>query len=63
MSAYTERHARSFGGWLLLFGVAYAVMHHAGTVFADVGEVGAYDVDAQAESDRRLAALFAARPA
>ena len=40
MSAYTERHARSFGGWLLLFGVAYAVMHHAGTVFADVGEVG-----------------------
>jgi len=40
VSAYTERHARSFGGWLLLFGVAYAVMHHAGTVFADVGEVG-----------------------
>lgn len=40
MSAYTERHARSFGGWLVVFGVGYAVLHHAGTIFAGLGEVG-----------------------
>lgn len=40
MSAYTERHARSFGGWLVLLGVGYVVLHHAGTVFTDLGEVG-----------------------
>jgi hypothetical protein len=40
VSAYTERHARSFGGWLLLFGVSYGVMHHAGTIFTGLGEVG-----------------------
>lgn len=40
MSAYTERHARSFGGWLLLFGISYGVMHHAGTIFTGLGEVG-----------------------
>jgi len=40
MSAYTERHARSFGGWLVLFALAYGVMHHEGTLFAGLGEVG-----------------------
>ena len=40
MSAYTERHARSFGGWLVLFAVSYAVFHHAGTFFTGLGEVG-----------------------
>jgi hypothetical protein len=40
VSAYTERHARSFGGWLVLFAVTYGVLHHGGTLFADLGEVG-----------------------
>lgn len=40
MSAYTERHARSFGGWLVLFGLGYGVFHHVGTLLADLGEVG-----------------------
>lgn len=40
MSAYTERHARSFGGWLVLFAVGYVVFHHAGTLFAGLGDVG-----------------------
>lgn len=40
MSAYTERHARSFGGWLVLLAIAYGIFHHVGTVFAGLGEVG-----------------------
>ncbi|MBA2770299.1 MAG: hypothetical protein H0U35_14465 [Sporichthyaceae bacterium] len=40
MSAYTERHARSFGGWLIVFAVGYAVLHHAGTLFVGLGDVG-----------------------
>jgi hypothetical protein len=40
VSAYTERHARSFGGWLVLFAVCYGFFHHVGTLFADLGEVG-----------------------
>lgn len=40
MSAYTERHARSFGGWLVLFALAYGVLHHGGTLFTGLGEVG-----------------------
>jgi len=40
VSDYTERHARSFGGWLVLFSLGYALFHHAGTVFAGLGEVG-----------------------
>jgi len=40
VSAYTERHARSFGGWLVLFAVGYAVLHHAGTLFTGLGDVG-----------------------
>jgi hypothetical protein len=40
MSAYTERHARAFGGWLVLFAVGYGVFHHAGPVFAGLDEVG-----------------------
>ncbi len=40
MSAYTERHARSFGGWLVLFALGYGLFQHAGTVFVDLGEVG-----------------------
>lgn len=40
MSSYTQRHARSFGGWLVLFALGYGLFHHAGTVFAGLGEVG-----------------------
>jgi hypothetical protein len=40
VSAYTERHARTFGGWLLVLGIGYAVLHHAGTLFENLGEVG-----------------------
>ena len=40
MSAYTERHARSFGGWLVLFALGYGVLHHAGTIFVFLGDVG-----------------------
>ncbi|MCY7373878.1 MAG: hypothetical protein LH461_09315 [Spirochaetaceae bacterium] len=40
MSAYTERHARSFGGWLVVFALGYGVMHHGGTLFTGLGEVG-----------------------
>ena len=40
MSAYTERHARSFGGWLVVLAVSYGVLHHAGTIFVGLGEVG-----------------------
>jgi len=40
LSAYTERHARSFGGWLVLLALGYGVMHHGGTIFAGLGEVG-----------------------
>lgn len=40
MSAYTERHARSFGGWLVTFALGYGVFHHAGTLFVFLGEVG-----------------------
>lgn len=40
MSTYTERHARSFGGWLVLFALSYGIFHHTGTLFAGLGEVG-----------------------
>lgn len=40
MSAYTERHARSFGGWLVLLALGYGVLHHGGTLFTGLGEVG-----------------------
>lgn len=40
MSAYTERHARSFGGWLVVLAISYGVLHHAGTIFVGLGEVG-----------------------
>ncbi|HEX7188788.1 MAG TPA: hypothetical protein VF423_11235 [Actinomycetes bacterium] len=43
MSAYTERHARSFGGWLVAFALGYAIFHHAGTLFAGLGDVGDSD--------------------
>ena len=43
MSAYTERHARSFGGWLVAFALGYVVFHHAGTIFAGLGDVGDSD--------------------
>jgi hypothetical protein len=43
VSAYTERHARSFGGWLVAFALGYAVFHHAGTLFADLGDVDGSD--------------------
>jgi hypothetical protein len=37
--SYGERHGRAFGGWLILFAIGYAVLHHGGTIFADVGDV------------------------
>jgi len=40
VSAYREHHARAFGGWLVFFAVGYSIFHHAGTVFAGLGEVG-----------------------
>ena len=38
--SYGERHGRAFGGWLVLFAVGYVVLHHAGTIFTGLGEVG-----------------------
>jgi hypothetical protein len=38
--SYGERHGRAFGGWLVLLAVGYAVLHHGGTLFADLGDVG-----------------------
>ena len=43
MSAYTERHARSFGGWLVLLALGYAFFHHEGTLLGGLGEVGDTD--------------------
>ena len=43
MSAYTERHARTFGGWLVAFALGYVVCHHTGTIFAGLGDVGDTD--------------------
>jgi hypothetical protein len=43
VSAYTERHARSFGGWLVVFALGYAICHHEGTILAGLGEVGDTD--------------------
>jgi hypothetical protein len=40
MATYHDRRAGGFGGWLVLLAVGYAVMHHAGTLFAGLGEVG-----------------------
>lgn len=40
MSSYTQRQARTFGGWLVVFAVGYGIFHHAGTLFAGLGEVG-----------------------
>jgi hypothetical protein len=40
VSAYTERHARSFGGWLVVFALGYAICHHEGTILAGLGDVG-----------------------
>ena len=38
--SYGERHGRAFGGWLVLMALGYAVFHHAGTIFASLGDVG-----------------------
>jgi hypothetical protein len=38
--SYAEHHGRAFGGWLIVFAVGYVVLHHAGTVFTDLGDVG-----------------------
>jgi hypothetical protein len=43
MSACTQRHARTFGGWLVAFALGNAVFHHAGTIFAGPGDVGDTD--------------------
>ena len=41
--SYGERHGRAFGGWLLVLAVGYVVLHHGGTIFADLGDVGDTD--------------------
>lgn len=38
--SYGERQGRAFGGWLVLFALGYVVLHHAGTIFGGVGDVG-----------------------
>lgn len=38
---YSERRPGAFGGWLVLLALGYAVFHHAGTIFAGLGDVGA----------------------
>ncbi len=38
--SYGERHGRAFGGWLVFLAVGYAVLHHAGVLFAGFGELG-----------------------
>ncbi len=38
--SYGERHGRTFGGWLVLFALGYVVLHHAGTIFTGLGDVG-----------------------
>jgi len=38
--SYAEHHGRAFGGWLIVFALGYVLLHHAGTVFSDLGDVG-----------------------
>ena len=38
--SYGERHGRAFGGWLLVLAVGYIVLHHGGTIFTGLGDVG-----------------------
>jgi hypothetical protein len=40
VTGYGDRRAGSFGGWLVLLALGYAVFHHAGTIFAGLGDVG-----------------------
>ncbi|MGH8971346.1 MAG: hypothetical protein ACRDV1_15510 [Actinomycetes bacterium] len=40
MTSYDDRRGGNVGGWLLLFGIGYAVTHHTGTIFAGLGDVG-----------------------
>jgi hypothetical protein len=40
MATYVDRRAGGFGGWLVLLALGYAISHHAGTIFADLGDVG-----------------------
>jgi hypothetical protein len=40
MASYADRRAGGFGGWLVLLAIGYAVSHHAGTIFAGLGDVG-----------------------
>lgn len=39
LGSYGERQGRTFGGWLVLFALGYVVLHHAGTIFAGLGDV------------------------
>jgi hypothetical protein len=39
MSTYVDRRAGGFGGWLVLLAFGYAVSHHAGVLFAGLGDV------------------------
>jgi hypothetical protein len=39
MATYADRRSGSFRGWLVLLALGYAVFHHAGTIFAGLGDV------------------------
>jgi hypothetical protein len=39
MTSYGDRRSGTFGGWLVLLAVGYAVLHHGGTLFAGLGDV------------------------
>jgi hypothetical protein len=38
--SYGERHGRAFGGWLILLALGYVLLHHAGTIFTGLGDIG-----------------------
>ena len=40
MATYGDRRSGTFGGWLVVLALGYAVFHHAGTIFAGLGDAG-----------------------
>jgi hypothetical protein len=40
VTSYADRRGGAFGGWLVLLALGYGLFHHAGTLLADLGEVG-----------------------